>query len=70
MKNATPTVRHLRFATAGQRALTLLLVLVFIALALAARSGRYDRQVNRLAHGLEAGYARVVAFVHDTFRRH
>lgn len=71
MKNHVPGGgRSLRFATARQRAFTGLLVLVFVALVLAARSGRYDREVNALADWLETSYDHVVAFTQRTFRRH
>lgn len=68
MKNHVPAGRRLRFASARQRAFTVLLLLVFVGLILAARSGRYDRQVNEMASWLESRYDRVVEFTRDTFR--
>ena len=70
MKSHPNGGRRLKFATGGQRALTMLLLLLFVGLILAARSGRYDREVNRMAGWLESGYDRVVGFTRDTFRKH
>ena len=49
MKNHNPSGRSLRFATTGQRLLSMLVLGVFVALLYAAWSGRYDREVNRVA---------------------
>ena len=49
MKNHTPAGRPLRFATTGQRLLSMLVLGVFVALLYAAWSGRYDREVNQVA---------------------
>lgn len=71
MKNHNPAGgRRLRFATSGQRAFTIVLLLVFVALILAARSGRYDREVNGVARWLESGYDHVVGWTRRTFRAH
>lgn len=65
MKNHTPAGRGPRFATAGQRAFTLLLVVVFFSLVWVARSGRYDREINRAANWLDGKYDKVVKFSRD-----
>lgn len=71
MKNHNPAGgTGLRFATARQRAFTVALFVVFVGLILAAKSGRYDRQVNSVAHSLDAGYAHIVGAVRRTFRKH
>ena len=49
MKNHNPSGRSLKFATTGQRLLSMLVLGVFVALLYAAWSGRYDREVNQLA---------------------
>ena len=49
MKNDNPSARRLRFATTGQRLLSLLVFAVFAALIWVAWSGQYDREVNRFA---------------------
>jgi hypothetical protein len=49
MKNDNPVGNKLHFASAGQRMLSLLVFVVFAALIWVAWSGRYDREVNRVA---------------------
>ena len=66
MKNHNPAGGQLRFANTRQRLVVVLLLCVLVALVWAARSGRYDREIGRLSHRLEAGYGHVAAFI----RRH
>lgn len=49
MKNHNPSGNRLRFASLGQRLLSVLVLATFAALIWLAWSGRYDQEVNRLA---------------------
>ena len=49
MKNQNPSGRNLAFASAGQRLLSLFVFVVLAYLIWAAYSGRYDREVGRVA---------------------
>lgn len=56
MKNDNPSGRNLRFASAGQRLMSLLVLAVFAWLIWAAWSGRYDHEVNAFARWLRHTY--------------
>jgi hypothetical protein len=56
--------RAARFATARQRVGAVLLLGVVLLLVGLARSGRYDRVVDRLAHAMEAGVRHLTGLVH------
>ena len=60
MKNDSPAARNMRFATTGQRLLSLLVFAVFAALIYAAWSGKYDREVNRFAGWMRTQWHAVV----------
>ena len=60
MKNSTPAGNGLRFASGGQRLLSLLVFAVFAALILAAGSGRYDRQVDQVARWMKTHWEALV----------
>ena len=49
MKNHNPAGGHIRFASLTQRLLSGVVVLTLAVLIWLAWSGRYDREVNRLA---------------------
>jgi hypothetical protein len=56
LKNHNPAGRRLRFASAGQRVLSVLVLAMFGALVWAAWSGRFDSQVNQVASWMQARY--------------
>jgi hypothetical protein len=56
LKNHNPAGRKLRFASAGQRALSLLVLAMFGALVWAAWSGRFDTEINHVASWMQAHY--------------
>ena len=60
MKNATPAGNRLRFASFGQRMLSLLVFGVFAALIWIAWSGRYDREVGQVAHWMKSHWELLV----------
>lgn len=55
MKNHNPSGGQLRFASIGQRLLSLVVLGVFAYLAWLALTGRFDDEVNRVARWLQAG---------------
>ena len=60
MKNDTPAGGNLKFAGFGQRVLSLLVFVVFAALIWAAWSGRYDREVDRVAAWMQSHWRALV----------
>ena len=56
MKNHNPSGRNLRFATTGQRLMSLMVMAVLAWLIWAAWSGRYDHEVNDFARWLRQRY--------------
>ena len=60
MKQSTPAGKGDRFAGTGQRLSALLVFAVIAALFWAARSGRYDREVNQLAHWMKTHWDSLV----------
>ncbi len=54
MKNHNPSSGNPRFASFGQRLLSLLVLAVFAYLIWLAVTGRYDHEVNRVAHWLRS----------------
>jgi hypothetical protein len=56
MKNHNPSGRNLRFASTGQRLLSMMVLAVFALLIWAAPSGRYDHEVNDFARWLRQHY--------------
>ena len=54
MKNHNPSGGALRFASLGQRLLSLVVLGVFAYLIWLAASGRFDHEVNRVAHWLRS----------------
>ena len=60
MNHATPAGKGDRFVGAGQRLSALLVFVVIAAMFWAARSGRYDREVNQLAHWMKTHWEALV----------
>ena len=60
MKNDTPAGGNLKFAGFGQRVLSLLVFVVFAALIWAAWSGRYDREVDKVAGWMKSHWHALV----------
>jgi hypothetical protein len=57
-----------RFATARQRVGAVLLLGVVLVLVGLARSGRYDRAVDRIARAMESGVEHLAGLVHRRSR--
>jgi hypothetical protein len=60
MKNHNPAGGHMRFASLTQRLLSGVVLLTLAALIWLAWSGRYDREVNRLAAWFSQQYHAIV----------
>ncbi len=54
MKNHNPSAGNTRLASLGQRLLSLLVLAVFAYLIWLAVTGRFDHEVNRVAHWLQS----------------
>ena len=54
MKNHNPSGGNLRFASLGQRLLSLVVLGVFAYLIGLALNGRFDHEVNRVARWLQS----------------
>jgi hypothetical protein len=54
MKNHNPSGGNLRFASLGQRLLSLVVLGVFAYLIWLALTGRFDHEVNRVARWLQS----------------
>ena len=54
MKNHNPSGGNLRFASLGQRLLSLVVLGVFAYLVWLALTGRFDQEVNRVARWLQS----------------
>ena len=54
MKNHNPSGGNLGFASLGQRLLSLVVLGVFAYLIWLAVNGRFDQEVNRVAHWLQS----------------
>lgn len=62
MKNRDPSVHHPRFASTGQRLLSVLLLASFAGLIWLAWSGRFDSEVQQTAVWLREYYTALKAW--------
>jgi hypothetical protein len=60
MKNHNPAGGHIKFASLTQRLLSGVVLLTLAGLIWLAWSGRYDREVNRLADWISQQYHAIV----------
>jgi hypothetical protein len=60
MKNSNPAGKRMRFASVGERLMASLVFAVIAALIYVAMSGRYDREVDRVAHWMKSHWEALV----------